>query len=93
MGNGSGWNVDVGTCSPAQLVELCHQLRGSQYQSQLREAQKELIRRVRDRGYSDQEIVNLLILSLPKEGRKSLANEWAAAMDITEEKFKSLADA
>lgn len=87
----SGWSVDVGTCSPEQLVELSRQLEGSEHIEQLLAVRREMIARLRKAGSSNQEIVDILIIGVWKADRNAMAEKWSHILEITEQEFKRLA--
>lgn len=92
MAEQAGWNVDVKSCSSEQLVELLRQLRGSRYSQVVLKIQSELVERARNAGCSNQKLVDRFILGCPKDERKAIAKEWSAALGISEEEFKRLAN-
>lgn len=87
-----GWNIDVKSCSPEQLVELLEQLEGSQHKAQVLEIQRELVERARKLGRTTQQIVDGLCRRLPtKRERTKMAQRWSVALGISEEEFKRMA--
>lgn len=91
MDGQSGWNIDVKSCSPEQLVELSRQLEGSEHKEQLLEVRREMVARLRKAGSSNQEIVDTLIIGVWKADRNAMAEEWSLVLGITEQEFKRLA--
>jgi len=90
MSREEGWDVDIETCSPEQLVELAKQLAGSGHKSQLAGIQREMVVRLRKTGVTNQQIVDTLIMNLWKGDRAALVVEWSVALGISESEFERL---
>lgn len=89
-GNG-GINIDVKSLSHTGLVEIIQELKGSKYPELLRMAQKELVERLKKKGFNNQKIAVLLttnVYGLAK--KKAIAKEWADALGLTKEEFLQL---
>lgn len=85
-------SIDIKSLSHANLVEIIQELKGSKYPELLRKAQKELVERLKKKGFNNQKIATLLatnIYGLTK--KKAVAKEWADALGITKEEFLKLA--
>ena len=89
-----GWTVNVETLSHQGIVDLLRELHGSVHRDVISSLQRELIRRLRMHGMTDSQIIRRLAYAVPR-GRKltEVAKEWAAALDISVEEFKRVADA
>ena len=92
MAEKPGLEIDVKSCSTQQLVELARQLRGSSHNTVLRDIQRELVERARTAGRTNQQIVDALIMGMTETERKAIAKEWCAALGVSEEEFKRLAN-
>lgn len=92
MNGGSGWDIDVKSCSHEQLAALLEQLAGSEHKDVQRRIRQELVNRARQRGLADQQIIGRLVLGVSKgRGRDEIAADWADAFGITEKDFKRIA--
>lgn len=84
-------NIDVKSLSHANLVEIIQELKGSNYPNLLRKAQRELVERLKGKGYDNQKVATLLATNVyGVTKKKEIAKEWAEALDITKEEFLKL---
>ncbi len=84
-------NVDVASLSHQNLVELIKQLDDSPYVSVRKKAQKELVRRLKKKGFSNKRIAMILVSNVyGKRKRLAIAKEWAEALEISENEFLRL---
>lgn len=84
-------SIDRKSYSPSQLVELIEQLEGGQHDSLRLDVMRELIERLREKGFTDQGIIEELLRGVGG-GRKrdSIAKEWAPAFGLSPRDFKRL---
>ena len=86
-----GISIDVKSLSHINLVEVIKQLRGSDYPDLLKAAQKELVERLKRKGFSNKKIAEILVANVYDVAKKRLiAEEWADAMGITKKEFLEL---
>lgn len=86
-----GVSIDVKSLSHTNLVEVIKQLRGSDYPELLRSAQKELVERLKRKGFDNKKIANILVANVYGTAKKRLiAEEWANALGITKKEFIEL---
>lgn len=87
-----GWGIDVESCSDKHLVEIIKLLRESKHIDQQMAAQRELIKRLKDKqGLTTLEIVKHLVWARSKKDRLEVAEEWASILGITIQEFRRLA--
>jgi hypothetical protein len=92
MAEGSGWDIDVKSCSHEQLVGLLELLAGSEHRDVQQKIRRELVHRARERGLTDQQIIGRLVLGVPKGTRRNeIAEDWAEAFEISARDFKRIA--
>lgn len=84
-------NIDVSSLSHENLVEIIKELKDSAYITVRKKAQKELVRRLKEKGFDNKRIVKILTNNLyGTRKRLSIAKEWAEALEISEEEFIKL---
>ncbi|MBI5902528.1 MAG: hypothetical protein HZB84_03460 [Deltaproteobacteria bacterium] len=84
-------SIDVTSLSHATLVKIIEELKGSNYQELLIKAQKELVERLKRKGYDDKKIACILVANVYGNVKKKLiAQEWAGGLGITKDKFLEL---
>lgn len=84
-------SVDLASLSPENLVDLIQQLENSNHQDLRRRAQKELVARLRAQGFSLQRIADLLTRNVyGVDKKRTIAKEWAHALEVTPVKFMRL---
>ena len=67
------------------------QLEDSKYVMLRRKAQKELVKRLKDKGFNNKQIAMTLIGNVYGERKRlSIAKEWAGALEISFEEFVKL---
>lgn len=92
MSDGSGWDIDVKSCSHEQLAALLEQLSGSEHKDVQQQIRRELVDRARQRGLSDHQIISRLVMGVPKGARRNeIAEDWADAFGISASDFKRIA--
>ena len=85
------FDVDVSTLSPEGLVDLIKQLEGSRYVKLRQKAQKELVSRLKEKGFTVRQIALLLVTNVYGVARKhAIAREWAEALGISRDEFLRL---
>ena len=89
----SPWNIDVESLSLRQIVELLKQLNNSKYEEVILDLRRELVKRARDEGASDETIIRSLTRGVPR-GRKldAVAKEWASVLGLSAKEFKRIAN-
>lgn len=90
--NGNNFfDIDVSSLSHENLVEIIKQLENSKYAMVRKKAQKELIMRLKERGFSNKRIASILVSNVyGKKKRIAIAKEWAEALEISNEEFLRL---
>lgn len=84
-------NIDVKSLSHTTLVEIIEELKGSNYQELLKKARKELIERLKRKGYENKKIATILVANeYGKAKKKLIAHEWAGVLGITKDEFLEL---
>jgi hypothetical protein len=84
-------NIDVSSLSHENLVEIIKQLKDGAYEKTRKKAQKELVRRLKEKGFDNKIIVKILTGNLyGTRKRLAIAKEWAEALEISEEEFIKL---
>ncbi len=84
-------NIDVSSLSHENLVEIIKQLKDSAYEKARKKAQKELVKRLKEKGFDNKGIVKILTNNLyGTRKRLAIAKEWAEALEISEEEFTKL---
>ena len=87
----SGLNIDVKSLSHISLVEVIQKLKGSNYPELLRLAQKELVERLKRKGFDNKKIATILVANEYGIAKKKLiAEEWADVIGITKKEFLEL---
>ena len=88
------WKIDVKTLSTNEIVKLLRQLDGSKHKEVILDLRRELVKRARDEGASDETIIRTLTRSVPRgSSLNAVAKEWASVLGLTEEEFKRIANA
>ena len=81
-------NIDVKSLSHTSLVEVIKELRGSNYPELLKKAQKELVERLKRKGFDNKKIAAILVANVYGSAKKRLiTEEWADALGITKDEF------
>lgn len=94
MPKGPSWKVDVKSLSHQELVDLLKQLDVSKHKEVIESLRRELIDRSRARGLSNQKIIRLIALGIPRGRRlNELAKTWAEILGVSVDEFKQIADA
>lgn len=90
--NGNNFfDIDVTSLSHENLVEIIKQLEDSKYVMVRRKAQKELVKRLKEKGFKNKQIAMILISNVYGERKRlSIAKEWAGALEISLEEFLKL---
>jgi SOS response regulatory protein OraA/RecX len=84
-------NIDVSSLSHESLVEIIKQLKDSGHVTVRKKAQKELVRRLKEKGFSNKRIAMILTNNVyGKRTRLAIAKEWADALEISKEEFLGL---
>lgn len=84
-------DIDVTSLSHENLVEVIKQLKDSTYVLVRKKAQKELVKRLKDKGFSNKRIAMLLTSNVyGTRKRLDIAKEWAEALDISVKEFMKL---
>lgn len=84
-------DIDVSSLSHENLVEVIKQLKDSTYVLVRKKAQKELVKRLKDKGFSNKRIAMLLTSNVyGTRKRLDIAKEWAEALDISVKEFMKL---
>jgi broad-specificity NMP kinase len=84
-------NIDVSLLSHQNLVEIIKQLEDSAYVAVRKKAQKELVRRLKDKGFDNKKIAMMLTSNVyGKRKRLTIAKEWVEALEISESEFMKL---
>lgn len=86
-----GISIDVKSLSHINLVTVIQELRGSNYPELLKTARKELVERLKRKGFDNKKIAAILVANVYGVAKKKLiAEEWADAMEITKKEFLEL---
>ncbi len=90
--NGNNFfDIDVTSLSHENLVEIIKQLEDSKYVMVRRKAQKELVKRLKEKGFKNKQIAMILISNVYGERKRlSIGKEWAGALEISLEEFLKL---
>jgi len=84
-------SIDVKSLSHTNLVEVIQKLKDSEHPELLRMAQKELVERLKQKGFTNKKIATLLTINVYGVAKKkAIATEWADALEITKEEFLQL---
>ncbi|MBI4823167.1 MAG: hypothetical protein HY805_02920 [Nitrospirae bacterium] len=84
-------DVDVSSLSHEHLVEVIKQLEGSAHITLRKKAQKELVKRLKAKGFSNKRIAMLLVSNIyGKRKRLAIIEDWAEALEISENEFIKL---
>ncbi len=90
--NGNNFfDVDISSLSNQNLVDIIKQLEDSAYVTVRKKAQKELVNRLKEKGFSNKKIATILtsnVYGIKK--RLLIAKEWAEALEISIEEFLRL---
>lgn len=82
------FTIDVSSLSNEGLVEVIKQLEDSAYITVRKKIQKELVKRLKEKGFKNKQIAMILtsnVYGLRK--RLSIAKEWADALEISVDEF------
>jgi hypothetical protein len=92
MAEKPGWEIDVKSCSHEQLAALLKLLAGGEHKDVQRQIRRELVDRARERGLTDQQVINRLVLGVPRGARRNeIAEDWADGFGISVKEFKRIA--
>ena len=93
MPDQSPWNVDVGTLSTNEIVKLIAELKESKYEEITLRLRRELVKRARDEGATDETIIRTLTRGVSR-GLKldAVAKEWATVLGKSVKEFKRIAN-
>jgi hypothetical protein len=81
-------SIDVASLSHQNLVEMIKQLEGSPYPTLRKKAQKEIVKRLKEKGSDNGEIARLLVSNVYGARKRSyIAKEWAEALGISKDEF------
>lgn len=84
-------SIDIESLSHTNLVAIIQELKGSKYTELLRKARKELVERLKKKGFNNQKIATLLTTNVyGVTKKKAIAKEWADALCLTKEEFLKL---
>ena len=84
-------DVDIFSLSHENLVDIIKQLKNGQHNAVKIKAQKELIKRLKDKGFSNKKIAMILTANVYGIRKRLLiAKEWAEALEISEKEFMRL---
>ena len=90
--NGNNFfDIDVSSLSHQALVDIIKQLEDSAYVSVRKKVQKELVRRLKEKGFSNKRIAIILtsnVYGIRK--RIAIAKEWSDALEISSKEFLEL---
>src|SRR3989339_1245758 len=86
-----GISIDVKSLSHINLVTVIQELRGSSHAELFKSAQKELVERLKRKGFDNKKIAAILVANEYGVAKKKLiAEEWADAIGITRKEFLEL---
>ncbi|OHC03319.1 MAG: hypothetical protein A3H23_03840 [Planctomycetes bacterium RIFCSPLOWO2_12_FULL_40_19] len=90
--NGNNFfDVDVSSLSNQNLVNTIKQLDDSAYITVRKKAQKELVNRLKEKGFSNKRIAMILTNNVyGVRKRMAIAKEWSEALEISIEEFLRL---
>lgn len=89
--NEESLSVELSSLSHSNLVELIGFLENSPYSVLRKKAQKELVRRLKEKGFDNKSIAKLLVSNVYGRREKILiAKEWAEALEISSDAFLKL---
>ncbi len=87
--NGNNFfTIDVSSLSNESLVAIIKQLENSAYITVRKKVQKELVRRLKEKGFNNKRIAAILtsnVYGIRK--RLAIAKEWADALEISTAEF------
>jgi len=84
-------NIDVKSLSHTTLVEIINELKGGDYPELLKNARKELVERLKLKGFNNRKIAAILVANVyGRTKRKLIAQEWAESLGITKDEFLEL---
>ena len=84
-------SIDHKACSPSQLVVLIEQLEEGGHDALRLILKRELIDRLRQKGLTDQRIIDLLQRGVGASAKKDkIAKEWAPALGLTAKELKRI---
>jgi len=87
----NSFSIDVSSLSHENLVEVIKQLKDSAYVTVRKKAQRELVKRLKDKGFSNKRIAMLLTSNVyGTRKRLEIAKEWAEALEISTKEFMKL---
>lgn len=88
------WKIDVKSLSTKEIVKLLRQLGESKYKEIILDLRRELVKRAREEGASDEAIVKTLTRAVPRGlGLDAVAKEWADVLGLSVKEFKRIANA
>lgn len=84
-------DIDVSTLSHENLTDIITQLKNGPHNIVRKKAQKELIKRLKDNGFSNKKIAMILTANVYGIRKKLLiAKDWTDALEISEKEFMRL---
>lgn len=84
-------NIDVKSLSHESLVKVIEGLTDSDYKELRNSAMKELVARLRSKGFPNVKIAKILVANeYGRAKRRLIADDWADALGITKEDFLRL---
>ncbi|MBI4490129.1 MAG: hypothetical protein HY694_13685 [Deltaproteobacteria bacterium] len=93
MAKDPGWKIDVKSLSTTEIVKLLRQLDQSEYKEVILDLRRELVKRTRDEGASDETIIRTLTRGAPRGlGLDAVAKEWASVSGLSVKEFKRIAN-
>jgi len=88
------WRIDVKNLSTREIVKLLRQLDESEYKEVILDLRRELVKRARDEGASDETVIRTPTRAVPRgPGLDAVAKEWASILGLSVKEFKWIADA
>lgn len=86
-----GISIDVKSLSHFNLMTVIQELRGSNHPELFKSAQKELVERLKRKGFGNKKIAEKLVANVYGVAKKKvIAEEWADALGITKKGFLQL---
>ena len=93
MAEDPGWKIDVKSLDTKEIVKLLRQLDETEYKEVILDLRRELVKRARDEGASDDTIIRTLARAVPRgPGFDAVAKEWASILGVSVKEFKRIAN-
>jgi len=87
------WTIAVTSLSTTEIVKLLRQLNESEYKEVILDLRRELVKRARDEGASDETIIRTLTRSVQRGlPLNAVSKEWASILGLSEKEFKRIAN-